>query len=617
MKKALKKFPTISKALVYTIGLMLLFIFFTEVKQVPEGLSINILSLETDPMPLPDVSVDPYFLANWKTICYVFFASLLSIIFLYKLIIYSLFDRYYRVTKRTVSSGQKDKVSYRLQTAISLKKEDFEVDEIKMRWRNYNKYGRSFKHKESAKKYFDKLTREKKNVDTPITETKKRKRRFTFHRKMPSQFENGPAVIIPFIPRMFIGSKMISIPSVIVYALIIAGVIPFIVEDAYLSPEDTQTIWIYLGVSIVLTAIIVRTYLSTYDYYLRAVKREIKQGANSETIHLLQAARSDKKTRDLKNLEWTDVYLWRYIGYTFISPGYNRSGIKKRIIHVDEDILKIFNRETNVVQKVVEETVNVTPQKNKVTVGSLAKAAKSQQDIINLEQQAHQYSLEGEQELQEIYEKAYDKVFHSKMYCQFVPEFTLMAKNEAQIAEFGYQNFPYSKYEKMRKKIGGTKNDWLIIEGSDIETHGLKDSLSKKPAYWDSYLKFIEIKQQNMSFEEKMKLMNELEASDESFKEVTQTLSIGNVHIKPGIDLVIGGKKINTASHETPLGEQWFMELMRSYKFPEGLYVLGYDTPEKIVKVDVNEVGAQLKLSSSAITELKNKVQKMKKELAI
>ena len=621
MKKALRRLPTISKL---SIGIALIFILpfitISELTQTSQGIEYDsylnkIDNDPIDPLLFEGIFITPDVLANWKIICYLIVVSWFLLIYARKLFVYLVFDRYYRITKRTVSSSTGTKITYKIQTAITLKGRDTKINESKMLWRRYKKYGRSFNYKEDAKKYFDLLTRQKKIVDTPISDIKKRRRKFTLHRKMPSQFKNGPALIIPFFPKMFIGSKMVSIPTWIIILLITAGLIPFIVPDFYL--DETKIAWMSTGAFLVLLSLFMGVYMSKYNYYLRIIKREIKQGANSKTVTLLQASRLEKKNTELNKLNWKDLKLWYYSGYSFSSPSYTRNGIRKRILEDSKELLEVFNKETNVVKKVTEETVITSTENINVTVESLMKSTKTKKDIERLEELAHQYSLEGESDLQEIYEKAYNKVFYSKMFCQFVPEFKLIAKNEKAIAQYGYEVFPYSDYKKMRRKIGGSKNDWEIIEGSDIETHGLKGATMKKPAYWNSYLKFIEIKQQTISFEEKVLLMNELEIKDKSFRKLTQALTIGNVQISIGTKLVIGGQQINTEAQNSSVGEQWIIELLKSYGIGMELYNLGYNRPEKIVEADIESLGKQLQFSPLDIDQLNNNIQRMKEDLNI
>jgi hypothetical protein len=81
--------------------------------------------------------------------------------------------------------------------------------------------------------------------------------------------------------------------------------------------------------------------------------------------------------------------------------------------------------------------------------------------------------------------------------------------------------------------------------------------------------------------------------------------------------LVIGGQQINTEAKNSSVGEQWIIELLKSYGIRMELYDLGYNRPEKIIEADIESLGKQLQLAPLDLEQLNSNIQRMKEDLNI
>ena len=369
MKKAFKQFPKFTKATRHIMLLLLLvLILFSKLTQTKEGLVINpILRSTTNElrndiplMTIEGIELPPSIIDNWLIICFLFVAFLSVLIYASKILNYFLFERYYRITKRTVTTNSKPKVTYKLQTAIALKVRG-SVDESKLIWWRFNKYGRSFKHKSRAKEYFDELTALPKIVDTEITEIKKRKRKITFLKKAPIQYEFK----VPFFPKIFLGTKIIWIPTwiimvpflaILVHLLLTIDSVPMPEYSSYV--EKVKIFAIASGGVFVLTFVCIGAYMRRYAYYLRVVKRNIKQGTYDQTSYVLQVSRVKKNNTKLNNLKWTDLVIrvYRVKRETFgIQVAFS---FKKSTVENKKELIEIFEKQTTLINEIIEETIS-------------------------------------------------------------------------------------------------------------------------------------------------------------------------------------------------------------------------------------------------------------------
>lgn len=359
MKKELRKFPIIPKAITYILFILLLPpIFLTELTQTSNGLNIDSFFLadrydkglaisNPNTITLRDVTLNPLILEHWKKIACLIIVSFICLIYVYRLFIYIFFDRYYRVIKKTVITNSKPKISYKIQTAITFKTRTSKADESKLIWMRVWKNGRStFKHKEHVKKYFDILTRRPKIIDIAITDIKKRKRKFTN----------------PFFLRIFlIGTKSIRIPIwIIILLTLLAFVAVFLsfLED-FPYAEEVKTFWISIGVFLVFIYIITSIYMWSYIYYLRVVERQINQGAASRDLHIIQVSRANKKDINYNNLKWSDLKIRLYETNTISDSRGTVTNIGKlKLIDDKRQLVRIFEKETIKTKKVTEETIS-------------------------------------------------------------------------------------------------------------------------------------------------------------------------------------------------------------------------------------------------------------------
>ncbi|MBU8893098.1 MAG: hypothetical protein KOO66_09990 [Bacteroidales bacterium] len=246
------------------------------------------------------------------------------------------------------------------------------------------------------------------------------------------------------------------------------------------------------------------------------------------------------------------------------------------------------------------QTSSSTNEKN-VTVESLVKSVKNEKDLKKLERQSEKYMDKFQEsdndntryeKLSEIYQDAFDKACDIIFYYQFTPELELNTPRS--ILDFAYEVVNAEDYEKIRKEIGGTDYEWTEITGDCVYDDKLENALEKRPFYYDSMVKFRQIVDRDSSFETKQEEINSLANSDKSFFD----------------------EFFDRESNESA-GEQWTKELLYSYGVPliDRLYDLGYNTPQKIVEIDLEKIKSVNGLGPQKVEQLGIAIAKIKKNI--
>lgn len=250
--------------------------------------------------------------------------------------------------------------------------------------------------------------------------------------------------------------------------------------------------------------------------------------------------------------------------------------------------------------KNIKQTSPSTGERN-ITVASLLKSVKSEKDIKKLEQQSEKYADKFQdsdyentkyEKLSEIYQDAFAKACDMVFYYQFVPELELNTPKST--LDFAYEVVKVEEYKSKRKEIGGTDYEWEEITGDYLYDDKLENVIEKKPFYFDSLVKFRQIVDSEDSFEAKKDAVNSLANSDKSFFD----------------------QFFNRESNESA-GEQWTKEFLINYGVPlvERLYDLGYDSPQKIANINLEEVKSINGFGPRKIEQLEIAIEKFKKKI--
>lgn len=241
----------------------------------------------------------------------------------------------------------------------------------------------------------------------------------------------------------------------------------------------------------------------------------------------------------------------------------------------------------------LQEQEDNTNERNKLpTVKSILATIKSREDMERIEELSRKHDHLF---LRELHEQAFDEAYNKVLIYQFVPE-DISLISPKQVAEFGFITFYSSNtnFDELKQKISSSEYDWQQITGGQLYEGDWEETIAEKPFYWESYLKFAKIKEQSISYEEKVHLINELADEDQSF-----------------------GEEFNVPNNPKSLGDQWIIALMESHgiHLAEQLFEMGYTTPDKMVKADLTIIGAQLNLEQTTINHLKKGIQKLKEAI--
>jgi TM2 domain-containing membrane protein YozV len=250
--------------------------------------------------------------------------------------------------------------------------------------------------------------------------------------------------------------------------------------------------------------------------------------------------------------------------------------------------------------RTISATNNDVEKKN-ITVASLIKSIKTIDDVKALEKESERlmdkfvdssYGNTRLEKLSDIYQEAFDEACELIFYYQFVPRVDLDTPKE--ILDYAYEVFPVKDYEAKRKEIGGTQYEWEAIKADELCNDKLDNVITKRPFYWKTLLSFRQIADSKESFSKKKEAINLLVKSDKSF-----------------FDEFFLRDSFESA------GDQWLKQLIRSFGVPlaDKLYDLGYDTPEKIKDIDLNEVKNINGFGPQKIAQLETAMRKIEKTL--
>ena len=271
--------------------------------------------------------------------------------------------------------------------------------------------------------------------------------------------------------------------------------------------------------------------------------------------------------------------------------------IKQNVSKLDVDKQKASNDKLTRTSS----TTNNDVEKKNITVASLIKSVKTIDDVKAFEKESERlmdkfvdssYGNTRLEKLSDIYQEAFDEACGLIFYYQFVPRISLDTSKE--ILDYAYEVIPVKDYEAKRKVIGGTEYEWEVIKADDLYNDKLDNVITKRPFYWKTLLSFRQIVDSKESFSKKKEAINLLVKSDKSF-----------------FDEFFQRDSFESA------GDQWLKQIIKSFGVPlaDKLYDLGYDTPEKIKDIDLNEVKIINGFGSQKIAQLETSIRKIEKAL--
>jgi hypothetical protein len=201
------------------------------------------------------------------------------------------------------------------------------------------------------------------------------------------------------------------------------------------------------------------------------------------------------------------------------------------------------------------------------------------------------YENKEYEKLNRIYEAAYCKACDIVVHYQFVPHIELDSPQE--VVDFAFKVIDKKGYKLKRKQLGGGDYDWNEITVGEIEDSKIEEIIENPPFYWDSYLEFRTVISSNEPYEEKAAKITKLAESDKSFLD----------------------EYFRRDSSERA-GDQWLKEEIRSLGVPlvDRLFELNYNTPEKIVDIDLEQIKSINGFGPQKIEQLKVAINKMKKK---
>ncbi len=239
------------------------------------------------------------------------------------------------------------------------------------------------------------------------------------------------------------------------------------------------------------------------------------------------------------------------------------------------------------------------------TVQSLVKSVKTYDDIKAFEIKSEEYLVKFQESGYE--NNRYEKLHYNyidachqagevTLFYQFSPSIDLYTPQE--IIDLAYEIIEVKDYTMRKKKtLFDWRDEWDPITIHDFNDDGqFKEYILKKPDYWNSLIKYGHIVDGEGSYVLKRKLINKLVESDHSFsKEFFYHL---------GRD-------------EEP-SDYWMKGVLECYDVPiiDKLYDLGYDTPEKVSKIDLKEIIEMKGFGAKKLEQLKKAIKLIKKHNA-
>lgn len=191
--------------------------------------------------------------------------------------------------------------------------------------------------------------------------------------------------------------------------------------------------------------------------------------------------------------------------------------------------------------------------------------------------------------LYEIYESAYakasDKICNKVFHYQFVPVLEL----ETPLRHLNLAYILLSPEEYNKNKRGTDSYDWNEITGNELLTGKLSDYIKERPTHIDSLIKYREIFESKLFFEEKVTAMTSLIKNDDDFRN----------------RFFDGVVNFDTQSR---------ILLLADYKIPgiELLVKNGFNTPNKIKKVSRDQLKMIKGFGDKRIDKLLEVVSKLK-----
>jgi len=242
------------------------------------------------------------------------------------------------------------------------------------------------------------------------------------------------------------------------------------------------------------------------------------------------------------------------------------------------------------------------PKQENITLKSILASVNKPQDIKKIERESEKYDDKFAnsdyentkyEKLSELYQEAFRQACDLVFYYQFVPELNLDSPKH--VIEFAFKTVEKSEYKAKRKEIGGTDYEWNEFTGDDLYDSKLSEVIEEPPFYYNSLVKFKQIVDSDIPFEEKKNRINNLVESDKSFFDE---------FFERGI--------------KESAGEQWTKIYFRSFGIPlvDRLYDLGYDSPMKFVEADIETFKGISGLGPQKIEQLQVAIGKLKRDIA-
>lgn len=241
------------------------------------------------------------------------------------------------------------------------------------------------------------------------------------------------------------------------------------------------------------------------------------------------------------------------------------------------------------------------PKQENITLKSILASVSKPQDIKKLEIESEKYDDKFAnsdyentkyEKLSQLYQEAFRQACDIVFYYQFVPNLDL--NSPKQVIDFAYKTVEKSEYKLKRKEIGGTEYEWNEITGDDLYDSKLSEVIEEPPFYYNSLVKYRQIVDSDIPFEEKKNSINNLVESDKSFFDE---------FFERGI--------------KESAGEQWTKVYFQSFGIPlvDRLYDLGYDSPMKFIETDIETFKTINGLGPQKIEQLQVAINKLRKEI--
>lgn len=234
------------------------------------------------------------------------------------------------------------------------------------------------------------------------------------------------------------------------------------------------------------------------------------------------------------------------------------------------------------------------------TTKSLVESIETIDDIKKLESKLKEYEKEFAESSYEdkkyerlckVYENAIYKAYDVVFYYQFIPDYVEL-DTPMNILKMAYKVVEAKDFQEKRKETKSTKDEWDEYSANDIGDDSIDDLIEKEPIYLKDIIRIRGMIDKKLAYGQIKDEIDRVAIADITFFE-----------------------SFFVEDEDLSAGDQWIVDVLRDLgvPLPETLYSMGYDEPNKLLKIDFNELKNVNGFGPQRIEQLKKSVSKIRR----